>query len=218
MGKFKQLSFSSEQECKDKVLEFLLANRSRNEISTRTGQTPDNIEKWAKEWREAGLLPESKRRAMGFIHAARLASNGYYQSIRKRYASMIWNDKINNREFGFNSPLEAVPYYLDNGNPRPCTYCGLLPPEGKVWGLDRLNSDLGHQPGNLVPCCGSTGDGSQMMCQASKSKYSLRSWLAVNIARAFGRPATEDEVETRASQVEALAAQLVNLTNELEVV
>lgn len=205
MGKFKQLSFSSERECQDKVLEFLRANRSRNEISVRTGQTPETIELWAKDWRESGLLPKPKRIAMGDIHAARLASNGYYKCLRKRYNSMIWTDKINNREFGFKSPVEAVPYFLDKGEPRPCVYCGAKPPKGKVWGLDRVDSALGHIPYNLVPCC---GDGSQMSCQASKSKYPLRSWLAITIARAFGRPATPEEIEDRAQDIENTAKEI----------
>jgi hypothetical protein len=208
MGKFKLLTFNSEEECKAQVLDFLRNNRSRNEISIRTGQTPEVIEMWANEWRNNGQLPLAKRRSMSLIHAARLASNGYYKSIRKRYASMIWNDKLNNRVFGFSSPVDAIAYFLKDGVPRSCAYCGAKPPAGKVWGLDRLDSFLGHIPGNLVPCCGNTEHGSQMSCQASKSKYPLKSWLAINMARTFGRPATVNELDKRVKQIQDLAREL----------
>ena len=192
-------------EVKAKVLELLQKNRSLNEIHNRTGIVPGTIEDWAAAWRRDGLLSAYKREGAAFTQKAKLLSNGYYPSIRKRYHTIKRLDMLEKREFGFKSPVEAIPYFLDKGVPRPCIYCGAKPPEGKVWGLDRVDSSLGHVPYNLVPCC---GDGSQMSCQASKSKYQLRSWLAITIARAFGRPATPEEIEDRAQDIENTAKEI----------
>jgi len=197
------------EETRQKVLALLSSNRSRKEIETRTGVTFKTIQLWEEEWRNQGLLPQCKRKGMNFVNAARIASNGYYACIRKRYNGMQWTDKLNKREFGFVSQVEAIPYFLDrSGTPRSCTYCGAIPPAGKVWGLDRLNSDLGHAPGNVVPCCGTNETGNQMSCQASKSRYPLREWMAMSMARTFGRPATEQEVNDRLAKVSAVEAQL----------
>ena len=195
-------------EVKAKVLELLQKNRSLHEIHTRTGVVPGTIEDWAATWRRDGLLTAYQRSGAAFTQKAKLLSNGYYPILRKRYHTIKRLDMLEKREFGFASPVEAIPYFLDNGKPRLCAYCGATPPEGKVWNLDRLDSSLGHCPGNVVPCCGSNEHGSQMSCQASKSKYPLRGWIAINIARAFGRPATEEEVEARASVIETLAKSL----------
>lgn len=202
------------EETRQKVYQLLLKpSNSRKTIEKRTGVTFKTIQHWEEEWRNQGLLPKCKRVGMNFVNKARAASNGYYMSIRKRFNGMRWNDKINNREFGFANQVESIPYFLDNGQPRPCTYCGSLPTEGKVWGLDRLDSSLGHIPGNLVPCCGATGEGSQMMCQASKSKFLLRDWLAFNMSRTFGRPVADTELDARIKQITDLAELLrVTLT------
>ncbi len=197
------------KEAKDKVLELLRKSRSLNEISARTGVTPGTIEDWASNWRKDGTLTAYVRKGAAFTQKAKLLSKGYYPRIRKRYHTIKRLDKLENREFGFNSPVEAIPYFLDeNGNPRSCAYCGAIPPKGRVWGLDRLDSSKGHIPRNLVPCCGQTAHGSQMSCQASKSKYDLRGWMAMNMSRTFGRPATTQEVEERVARVEQLATDL----------
>lgn len=214
MGKFLTLVFENESDCKAKVLEFLQANRSRKEISVRVGKPEQLIEQWAAEFRSNGSLRTSKRAGMDRIHEARLASNGYYKSIRKRYASMIWTDKVNGRLFGFKSSLESIPYYLDPaGNPRTCAYCGKLPPTGKVWGLDRVDSKIGHVPGNLVPCCSSNPESHVLSCQASKSKFSLRGWLEASMSRTFGRSATIDEINIRVNQILELSKSLATIRN-----
>jgi hypothetical protein len=211
MNTFKVIRFQSEEEQKSKVLEFLKSNRSRNEISVRTNTPIEIIEKWASEWRKGGELPTLKRSPMDEIHAARILAKGYYGRIRKRYNSMIWNDKINNRSFGFDSPVKAIHYYLKDGKPRVCTYCGRSPKEGMVWGLDRIDSNLGHIPGNLVPCCGSHPEGSQLSCQASKSKYSLWEWMTMNISRSIGRQADKRYVDNRIEEIENFAKELKSM-------
>lgn len=198
-------------EVKSKVLELLQSNRSLTEISKRTGIVVGTIEDWASGWRRDGTLTAYKREGAAFTQKAKLLSNGYYPSIRKRYHTIKRLDMLEGREFGFNSPVEAIPYFLKDGQPRACTYCGLNPPAGKVWGLDRLNSDLGHAPGNVVPCCGSNSVGNQMSCQASKSRYPLREWMAMSISRALGRPATEQEINARMVQISALEAELARV-------
>ncbi len=196
------------KEIKDKVLELLQKSRSYNEISKRTGILPGTIEDWSVDWRKEGKLNAYVRDGAAFTQKAKLLSNGYYPCIRKRYHSIKRQDMLENREFGFKSPVEAIPYFLDNGIPRNCTYCGAIPAANKVWNLDRLDSSLGHIPGNLVPCCGSSEHGNQMSCQASKSKYPLRGWLAINMSRAFGRTVTADELDKRAREIEDLARDL----------
>lgn len=193
---------------KDKVLEFLKKSRSLNEISTRTGICVGTIEDWASIWRKDGTLTAYKREGAAYTQKAKLLSNGFYSAIRKCYHSIKGLDKLEGRQFGFNNPIEAIPYFLKDGVPRVCAYCGAKPSEDKVWNLDRIDSSLGHVPYNLVPCCGANAHGNQMSCQASKSRYDLRGWLGICIARAFGRPATVDEIEDRARDIENLAKEI----------
>ncbi len=195
------------KEIKDKVLELLQKSRSYNEISQRTGILPATTEDWAADWRKEGKLTAFVREGAAHTQKAKLLSNGYYPSIRKRYHTMKRLDMLEKREFGFKSPVEAIPYFLKDGVPRPCAYCGAEPPEGKVWGLDRVNSKLAHEPYNLVPCCGTTSSGSQMSCQASKSKYPLREWLGMNVARTFGHSA-EDHLAKRVWDIQQLAIDI----------
>jgi hypothetical protein len=197
------------EEKRKKALQLLKQKRSLKEISSRTGVSEGTIEAWSASWRKDGNLVGFNRPGSEFTKRAKLISNGYYKSIRKRYLGMKWQDQISKRIFGFQTPVDAIKFYLDeSGNPRPCSYCGRLPEQGKVWGLDRLDSSLGHCPGNLVPCCGSHPEGVQLSCQASKSKYSLSGWMEMNIARALGRPATKDEVQKRVFEILKLAKEL----------
>lgn len=197
------------EQIKSQALELLQQNRGPKEISTRLNISVGSIEDWASDWRKAGLLKSYKRAGMEFTNRAKQLSNGYYKSIRKRYLGMRWVDHLAKREFGFNNPVEAISYYLDGeGNPRVCAYCNRKPAEGKVWGLDRLDSSKGHVPGNLVPCCGFHEDGMPLSCQASKSNFSLFTWMQISMSRALGREATKEEVEQRLKPISDLAAKL----------
>ena len=190
------------EEVREKVLELLRLQRSQQEISNRTGICVGTIEDWAAGWRKDGTLVGYKRAGMEFSNRAKQMSKGYYGIIRKRYLGMRWTDKTMGRTFGFSNPTEAIHYYLDElGNPRPCTYCGRVPEKGKVWGLDRIDSSLGHQPGNLVPCCSSHPESSQLSCQASKSKFSLRAWLEMALTRAYGHQIPSLIVDMRITEV-----------------
>jgi hypothetical protein len=202
------------EEVRTEVLEFLRLHRSQQEISTRTGIPVKTIEDWAVEWRKDGTLVGYKRAGMGFMTRAKQMSNGYYKIIRKRYLGMRWTDKVAGRTFGFSNPTEVIHYYLDAlGNPRPCTYCGRVPEKGKVWGLDRVDSSLGHIPGNLVPCCGSHPESSQLSCQASKSKFSLRAWLEMALTRAYGHQIPSLLVDMRITEVLTRAKSLAEKEN-----
>jgi hypothetical protein len=195
---------------KQDILESLKANRSQKEISERTGICIGTIEDWAAEWRKRGELKGYLREGFEFTSRAKNMSNGYYKSIRKRYLGMRWNDKIEKREFGFDNPTEAIHYYLDKGVPRNCAYCGKIPPEGKVWGLDRIDSTLGHVPGNLVPCCSNNNESKQLSCQLSKSKFSLRSWMETNMRRSWGKEVPQHIISKRLEEIYTLAKSLVS--------
>jgi hypothetical protein len=190
------------EEIRVKTLELLRQQRSQQEISDRTGIPIGTIEDWAVEWRKDGTLIGYKRAGMEFTNRAKQMSKGYYKVIRKRYLGMRWTDKIAKRDFGFSNPTEAIHYYLDTfGKPRPCTYCGREPEQGKVWGLDRIDSSIGHRPGNLVPCCSSHPESSMLSCQASKSKFSLRAWLEMALTRAYGHQIPSLMVDMRITEV-----------------
>ena len=200
------------EEVRQQVLEFLRQHRSQKEISERTGVSIGSIEDWATEWRNDGTLTGYKRAGMEFSNRAKQMSSGYYAILRKRYHSMRWTDKLAGRAFGFSNPTEAVHYYLDAaGRPRACTYCGRLPEEGNVWGLDRIDSSIGHRPGNLVPACGSHPEGPMLSCQASKSNFALRAWLEMALTRAYGHQIPSLMVDMRMTEVllraKALAAK-----------
>lgn len=198
------------EETRQKVLELLQSQRSQKEISERTAVTISTIQDWATEWRTKGLLVGYRRPGMEFTAKAKEMSNGYYKSIRKRYLGMKWTDNLEKRTFGFNSPIEAIHYYLDDsGNPRPCGYCGRYPALGKVWGLDRLDSSIGHIPGNLIPCCSSHPESHFLSCQTSKSKFSLFSWLESSMNRAAGHPINRDEVTERIIKIYKFAKSLI---------
>jgi hypothetical protein len=200
------------EETRSKVLELLRQQRSRHEISKRLAIPYGTVEDWAAEWRKDGTLKVYNRAGQEFTNRARQMSNGYYPTIRKRYLGMRWTDKLAGRKFGFTNPTEAIHYYLDaTGNPRPCTYCGRLPDEGKVWGLDRIDSSIGHTPGNLVPCCGSHPESPMLSCQVSKSAFTLRAWLEMALTRAYGHQIPSLMVDMRMTEVllraKALAAK-----------
>ena len=199
-------------EVKQQVLQLLRQQRGPKETSLRTGALVGTIEDWAAEWRKDGTLKVYARAGQEFTNRAKNMSNGYYGIIRKRYLGMRWTDKLAGREFGFKNPTEAMHYYLDaSGKPRPCTYCGRLPEEGKVWGLDRIDSSLGHKPGNCVPCCSSHPEGPMLSCQASKSNFALRAWLEMALTRAYGHQIPSLMVDMRMTEVllraKALAAK-----------
>ena len=197
---------------KDKVLELLQKQRSQAEISDRTGVNIGTIQSWATDWRKQGLLVGYKRAGMEFTNQAKSVSNGYYKSIRKRYLTMKWLDQLEKRQFGFNSPIEAMCYYLDEvGNPRACAYCGKLPPNDKVWGLDRLDSNIGHIPGNLVPCCSNNDTSRFLSCQTSKSKFDMFAWMESSMSRAYGKPLPKEVVNQRLEEIYSLAKVLSNI-------
>ena len=199
-------------EVKQQVLQLLRQQRGPKETSLRTGALVGTIEDWAAEWRKDGTLKVYARAGQEFTNRAKNMSNGYYGIIRKRYLGMRWTDKLAGREFGFKNPTEAMHYYLDaSGKPRPCTYCGRLPEEGKVWGLDRIDSSLGHKPGNCVPCCSSHSEGPMLSCQVSKSAFTLRAWLEMALARAFGHQVPSLMVDMRMTEVLLRAKALAEM-------
>jgi transposase len=201
-----------DKETEDKVFELLSKNRSQKEIQTRTGVTIGTIQEWAAKWRKQGKLVHFNREGMEGVLKAKSMSNGYYKSIRKRYASMKWTDKLEKREFGFTSPVEAIPYYLDSeGNPRVCAYCGRKPEDGKVWGLDRLNSSIGHVKGNLVPCCTTHEETRFLSCQTSKSSFTLKAWMEASMTRAYGKQLPQEVVLQRLEEIYTLAKDLGNI-------
>ena len=202
------------EDVRRKTLELLLQQRGPQEISQRLNLSIGAVDDWAAEWRKDGTLKSYTRAGQEFTNRAKNMSNGYYKIIRKRYLGMRWTDKVAGRTFGFSNPTEAIHYYLDeNGNARPCTYCGRVPEEGKVWGLDRIDSSLGHQPGNLVPCCGSHPESSQLSCQASKSKFSLRAWLEMALTRAYGHQIPSLIVDMRITEILTRAKSLAEKRN-----
>jgi hypothetical protein len=190
---------------KQKALDLLRPQTSQQEPDSSTA-----------EWRNDGTLVGYKRAGMEFSNRAKQMSNGYYKIIRKKYLGMRWADKVTGRNFGFSNPTEAIHYYLDElGNPRPCTYCGRVPEKGKVWGLDRIDSSLGHIPGNLVPCCSSHPESSMLSCQASKSKFSIRAWLEMALTRAYGHQIPSLLVDMRVTEILTRAKSLAEKENKL---
>ena len=135
----------------------------------------------------------------------------YSKSIKKRYHGMRWISQQEKSPFGFTTIEQVIHYYLKDGRPRPCAYCGRYPVGGKVWGLDRIDSSIGHVPGNLVPCCSSHLESSQLSCQASKSKFSLLYWMESSMSRANGGPVPFRVVEQRLERIYTLAKELKEL-------
>ena len=195
---------------KGKILEDLRNGRGPQHAAKVSGIPIGTIESWSRNWRRQGLLSAYVRPGMAYSLKAKLTFNGFHRSIQKAFRSMVDSDKNNGRTCAFANVLECGRFFLDKGNPRPCAYCGRKPPDGQIWGLDRLDSRMGHIPGNLVPCCGSHPDGRYLSCQASKSHFPLRAWLHANISRSLGRPATEVEVKTRMKEIKRVAESLAN--------
>src|SRR5271155_4975556 len=95
----------------------------------------------------------------------------YDKSIRKRYFGMRWIAQQEQTPFGFENLTEAIPFFLKNDQPRPCAYCGRIPEQDKVWGLDRIIPSFGYVPGNLVPACSSHYEAQQLSCSGSKGRF-----------------------------------------------
>ena len=204
------------EESRQKTLELLRQQRSQQEISDRTGVCIGTIQDWAAEWRKDGTLAEYKQAGSAFTARAQRMSNGYYKCIRKRYNGMRWTDKLEKRDFGFENIIQSIHYFLKNGCPRPCAYCGRIPEQNKVWGLDRIDSALGHLPGNLVPCCSSHHESPQLSCQGSKSKFTLLAWMERSMSRANGSPVPFGVVKQRLARIYRLAAELAATAAEKE--
>jgi hypothetical protein len=132
----------------------------------------------------------------------------YDKSIRKRYFGMRWIAQQEKIEFGFSNPDEAAHYYLRDGSPRACTYCGRIPEQDKVWGLDRINPSFGYVPGNLVPACSSHYEAQQLSCSGSKGRFTLLAWMERSMSRAHGGVVPFALVKKRLNSVYALAAAL----------
>ena len=139
-----------------------------------------------------------------------------FKNIRKRFLGMRWMSQQENLTFGFENIGQAIPYYMKNGQSRPCAYCGRIPETGKVWGLDRVKPSLGYVPGNLVPCCSSHFESPQLSCQGSKSKFSLLSWMERSMSRANGGIVPFAVVKQRLEIVYALAKELKDASIEAE--
>ena len=140
----------------------------------------------------------------------------YDKSIRKRFFGMRWVSQQEQTPFGFLTPTDAAHYYLKDGQSRPCAYCGRIPEQDKVWGLDRIDSSLGHIPGNLVPCCSSHYESQQLSCQASKSNFSLLAWMERSMSRANGGIVPFRVVERRLERIYTLAKELASIEAEKE--
>ena len=140
----------------------------------------------------------------------------YDKSIKKRYLSMRWISQQEQVPFGL-SLSEASHYYLTNGQPRLCAYCGRIPEQNKVWGLDRIDPSLGYIPGNLVPCCSSHPESPQLSCQGSKSKFTLLAWMERSMSRANGGVVPFFVVKQRLKRVYDLAQQLASTEAEKEI-
>jgi hypothetical protein len=141
----------------------------------------------------------------------------YDKSIKKRYLAMRWVSQQENCPFGFSKLTEAIPYYLKDGQPQSCAYCGRIPEQGKVWGLDRIDSSLGHIPGNLVPCCSSHHESPELSCQGSKSRFTLLAWMERSMSRANGSPVPFGVVKQRLIRIYRLAEQLASTEAEKEI-
>ena len=205
------------EEVRNQVLELVRQQLSGHVISERMGIPFGTIENWTTEWRKNGMLTGYKRAGTEFTKRAQQMSNGYSTSIRKRYFGMRWTDQLEGRQFGFDNPIQAIHYYLKDGRPRPCAYCGRIPEYGKVWGLDRIDSSLGHIPGNLVPCCSSHYESPQLSCRGSKSKFSLLSWMERSMSRANGGIVPFRVVEQRLERIYTLAKELASIEAEKEI-
>ena len=144
-------------------------------------------------------------------------SSTFDKSIRKRYFGMRWISRQEHSPFGFETLEQTIPYFLKAGMPRACAYCGRYPEQGKVWGLDRIDSSLGHVPGNLVPCCSSHYESPQLSCQGSKSKFSLLSWMERSMSRANGGVVPFCVVERRLERIYTLAKELASVEAEKEI-
>jgi hypothetical protein len=139
----------------------------------------------------------------------------YSKSIKKRYFGMQWVAKQEGSPFEL-SFEGSYHYFLKDGYPRLCAYCGRAPDFGKVWGLDRIDSSLGHIPGNLVPCCSSHYESQQLSCQASKSNFSLLAWMERSMSRANGGIVPFRVVERRLERIYTLAKELASIEAEKE--
>ena len=140
----------------------------------------------------------------------------YDKSIRKRFFGMRWVSQQEQTPFGFLTPADAAHYYLKDGNPRPCAYCGRIPEQDKVWGLDRIDPSLGYVPGNLVPACSSHYEASTLSCQGSRARFTLLSWMERSMSRANGNPVPFAIVKQRLQRIYGLAEQLAALAAEKE--
>lgn len=108
-----------------------------------------------------------------------------YEKYAKKYHPTpvergLWEQYKVNASKGFNISFELF-YKLVNS---PCYYCGLDPfqirwtlrkgKSKKLGGIDRLDSSIGYEPTNVVPCC--------IHCNRAKmdrTEADFKSWIAL---------------------------------------
>ena len=78
----------------------------------------------------------------------RFKSDAYRKTNKGRYAAVKRVAKL--KKYNFNIDLN---FYIELIN-RPCFYCGdILDLKTNSYFIDRLNSKLGYEKQNVVPCC-----------------------------------------------------------------
>jgi hypothetical protein len=138
------------------------------------------------------------------------------KSVERRFLAMRWIAQQNEVPFEFTSYGQALHYLVENGEGRPCAYCGRIPEQNKVGILDCLNPKLGYVPGNLVPCCSSHHESLTLSCYVSRRGYSLLAWMERAMSRARGSVVPFRVVEQRLDRVYALASKLGSFDPEKE--
>jgi hypothetical protein len=83
------------------------------------------------------------------------------QTLKGRFSKI--RNGARQRNLSWSLTLEDLSQFWQ----QPCTYCGVAL---ETVGLDRVDSRLGYEMGNVVACCS--------MCNTMKHEYSLESWLA----------------------------------------
>ena len=121
--------------------------------------------------KEIAEFSRAKNRKDGHINWCRACSNKrsrekynpkYYRKTREKHLAYfkIWNKSLNGRYSSYkkNAKAENKSFNLSKEvfnqltTDQICFYCGTLPGNGYT-GIDRINSKLGYEVGNMVSCC-----------------------------------------------------------------
>lgn len=127
------------------------------------------MEKERKERRRLGIKlgPYQRKTDRPYDKEAAKLCDGDRKTLRRFYA---YRNQCARRRKGVGISFNLTLQLFLSITSSVCFYCGQLSPNKNYCGIDRVDSSIGYEPTNCVPCC--------KICNKMKLNYSQQFFLA----------------------------------------